>query len=139
MTKILVVDDEPDLLQLLVDDLTDQGFEVITAPDGGAALTQIYMHRPDAVLLDLTMPVLTGCEVLIKLRRDPRMRDLPVILLTAIQADEGEQIARMVGANRYVKKPWERQHLLSVIESVLRDAEISGSPLDENQPDRSAA
>ena len=82
LTKILVVDDEADILNLLVDDLTDQGFDVVSAGNGASALGQIYRERPDVVLIDLMMPVLSGYKVLRKLRSDPTTQNLPVVLLT---------------------------------------------------------
>ena len=91
MTKILVVDDEVDIVNLLVDDLSDDGFDVISAHDGAAALEQIYREQPDVVLLDLLMPVLNGYEVLQELRGNPTTRNLPVIMLTAVSPAEGEQ------------------------------------------------
>ena len=126
MTKILVIDDEQDILGLLVDDLTDQGFDVVSAENGASALGKIYKERPDVVLLDLMMPVVDGYEVLRTLRRDPRTYNLPVILLTAVSPTEGEQVAVELGANHYVTKPWESGSLPAVIRVAIREAENSG-------------
>lgn len=137
MPKILVVDDNYDILQLLIDEFTDQGCDVILAEDGRDGLEQIYRHRPDIVLLDLTMPVMTGYDVLRELRSDPSMKDLPVILLSAINASEGEQIAALLGATCYAKKPWEREHLLALINSTLKDAKKSRRTPNGKERDRS--
>ena len=82
MTKILIVDDEEDILELLDDHLSEHGFDVISAEDGAMALAQIYREQPDVVLLDLTLPVVNGYEVLKEIRSDSRTKNLPVILLT---------------------------------------------------------
>ena len=99
MPKILVVDDEQGILDLLVDDLSDEGFQVISANNGASALVLIYRERPDIVLLDLMIPVVNGYEVLRELRRNPTTRKLPVILLTAVSPSEGKQAAVQLGAN----------------------------------------
>ena len=84
MTKILVVDAE-------VDDLSDDGLDVISAHDGAAALEQIYREPPDVVLLDLLLPVLNGYEVIQEPRGNPTTRNLPVIMLTAVPPSEGSK------------------------------------------------
>ncbi|MDA1128627.1 MAG: response regulator [Chloroflexi bacterium] len=127
MTKILVVDDEIDIVDLLVDDLSDNGFNVISAHNGIEALEQVYREQPDVVLLDLMMPVLNGYEVLQELRRNPTTKDLPVIMLTALSPTEGEQAALRLGANHYVTKVWEPGTLQAVIRVALREAGKSQS------------
>ncbi|PKB72210.1 MAG: hypothetical protein BZY87_01560 [SAR202 cluster bacterium Io17-Chloro-G6] len=123
MTKILVVDDEEDIVNLLVDDLSDEGFDVITADNGATALDRIYREQPDIVLLDLMMPVLNGYEVLQKLRSHETTKHLPVIMLTAVSPAEGEQAALRLGANHYVTKVWEPGTLQAVIKVALRACE----------------
>lgn len=118
MTKILVVDDEQGVLDLLIDNLTDDGFDVISATNGASALVLIYRERPDVVLLDLMIPVVNGYEVLRELRRNPTTKKLPVILLTAVSPAEGEQAAIQLGANHYMTKPWK----VGSIQQVIRDA-----------------
>lgn len=122
MTKVLVVDDEVDIVNLLVDDLSEDGFEVISADNGATALEQVYREQPDIILLDLMMPVLTGYEVLRELRSDPTTQNLPVIVLTAMSPTEGEQAAMRFGANHYVTKAWEPGTLQAVIKVALRAA-----------------
>ena len=130
MVKVLVVDDEKDVLELLVDDLEDSGFEVISAENGAAALGKIYRERPEIVLLDLMMPVLNGYEVLGKLRENPATKNLPVILLTAVSAAEGEQTAVQLGASHYVTKPWEPGTIQTTIKVALREAAQAGGTYD---------
>ena len=126
MTKVLVVDDEADIVNLVVDDLSDDGFDVISADNGATALDQIYREQPDVVLLDLMMPVLTGYEVLRELRSDPTTKHLPVIVITAVSPAVGEHAAVEFGANHYVTKAWEPGALQAVIRVALREAGSSG-------------
>ena len=106
MTKILVVDDEEGILDLLDDCLTEHGFDVISANNGASALTQVYQERPDVVLLDLNIPEANGYEVLRELRDEPTTKNLPVIMLTAVSPATGEQTAVELGVNHYLSKPW---------------------------------
>lgn len=126
MTKILVVDDEQGILDLLVDNLSDDGFDVISATNGASALVLIYRERPDVVLLDLMIPIVNGYEVLRELRGNPTTKNLPVILLTAVSPAEGEQAAVQLGANHYLTKPWKLGSILQVIRDALGEAGSSG-------------
>ena len=92
MTKILVADDEQDVRDLLTDILLDSGYEVIEAADGGAALDKATSERPDLILLDVLMPVMDGLQVLRRLRENPAMEEIPVILLTAFPVKEDESL-----------------------------------------------
>jgi len=121
MTKILVVDDEEGIVDLLDDYLTNHGFDVISAENGAAALAQIYREKPDAVLLDLNIPEVNGFDVLREIRGNETTKNLPVILLTGVSATEGEQAAVELGANHYVTKPWKLSSLEAVIKVALRE------------------
>ena len=127
MTKILVVDDEQGILDLLVEGLSDEGFDVKSANNGASALVQIYREQPDIVLLDLMIPVVNGYQVLRELRNNPTTKRLPIILLTAVSPAEGEQVAVQLGANYYMNKPWKLGTLLKVIEDALGGSELSAS------------
>lgn len=126
MTKILIVDDEKDILNLLVEDLSSNGFDVVLAENGRAALGRIYRERPDVVLMDIMMPLVDGYEVLRTLRRDPTTKNLPVILLTAVSPTEGERLAVELGANHFVTKPWDSATLQAVIRVAVREAASAG-------------
>ena len=121
MTKILVVDDEDAVLEILEADLSEDGFDVISAKDGAEALALVYQEQPDVVLLDLKMPVVNGYQVLQELRLDPTTKNLPVILLTGVSPTEGEQAAVQLGANHYVTKPWKLSSLREVIRACSHD------------------
>lgn len=121
MTKVLVVDDERDIRELLTDELTDFDYDVIEAENGAEALNRVYNDHPDIVLLDLMMPVLDGIQVLKTLKSNPYTSKLPVVLLTAVSADEGEKRCMELGANHYVTKPWEPGAIQTVIKVTLRE------------------
>ncbi|NQW22238.1 MAG: response regulator [SAR202 cluster bacterium] len=131
MTKVLVVDDEKDIRDLLLDDLLDSGYQVIEASNGAEALEKVYSERPDIVLLDLMMPIMNGIEALKALKADPDTVNIPVVLLTAVSADEGEQKAIALGANHYVTKPWEPDAIQTVIKVTLREAAEGQSGVDD--------
>ena len=126
MPKILVVDDEQGILDVLIDNLSEDGFDVISATNGASALVSIYRERPDLVLLDLMIPVVNGYEVLRELRNNSTTKNLPVILLTAVSPAEGAQAALKLGANDYMTKPWKRSSILKVIDNALGEATSSG-------------
>ena len=127
MTKILVVDDEDSIVDVLEQSLSLAGYDVISAKTGASALVLIYRERPDVVLLDLMIPVVNGYEVVRELRRIPTTKNLPVILLTAVSPEEGEQAAVQLGANDYLTKPWRLSSILAVIENALKEAGNSPS------------
>ena len=117
--KILAVDDEIDILQLVEMTLTSDGFEVITASNGIEALEQVKVHMPDLILLDLMMPEMDGFEVIEHLKQTPEMRNIPVIMLTA-RAQTHERIEGLsAGADDYITKPFELEELKLRIESIL--------------------
>ena len=136
MTKVLVVDDERDIRELLVDELTDCGYETVQAANGAEALERVYADGPDILLLDLMMPVLDGIQVLRALKSNAHTASLPVVLLTAVSADEGEQRAMELGVNHYVIKPWEPGTIQTIIKVTLREVENGGQ---ENSVDHAAA
>jgi flagellar protein FlaH len=118
---VLVAEDEPDIRQLLVDTLADAGFDVIEAGDGGMALEKARQERPDVVLLDVMMPVMDGFEVLGKLRQDPITRRIPVVMLTALSASEGERLGMELGVTHYLTKPLDHGVLEATLRVVLRE------------------
>ena len=122
MTKILVVDDEQDVRDLLADILLDAGYEVILAADGGAALDKATSEQPDLVLLDVLMPVMDGLQVLRRLRGNPAMEETPVILLTAFPVEEDESAGSTFRYTHYITKPWRRSVIELTIKNALREA-----------------
>jgi two-component system phosphate regulon response regulator PhoB len=122
---ILVVEDEAPLLTMLRYNLEKQGFRVDEAADGQEALTKIAEARPDVVLLDWMLPVMSGIEVCRQIRRKPITRDLPVIMVTARTEDVDAVRALNTGADDYITKPFAIDTLLARIRALLRRV---GSP-----------
>lgn len=118
--KLLIVEDDTDILQLLKYNLETAGFEVTTAKDGYTALSLARQHHPDLIVLDLMIPDLDGFEVCKDLKRHSETASIPVIMLTA----RGEEIDRIVGlelgADDYVVKPFSPRELILRVRAVLR-------------------
>lgn len=116
---ILVVDDERDILRVVQHSLTLNGYAVTTAATGREALEQIAFNRPDAVVLDVMMPVMDGFQVLHQIRADPKTAALPVILLTAKTEEESIAKGWREGADLYLVKPFEISELIACVEALL--------------------
>ncbi len=117
--KILVVDDEPDLLELVRDTLEMAGYTVITASDGEEGLKSITEDSPDLVILDIKMPKIDGMQVLERVRKNPRLNELPIIMLTSLKGEGIIREAREVGANDYIVKPFNQIDLLNRVKRVI--------------------
>jgi len=127
--RVLVVDDEADLVELLSYNLRQAGYEPVGARNGLEALQAAARHKPHLIVLDLMMPEMSGIEVARRLRSDPKLVKTPIIMLTA-RAGEQDQVAGLsVGADDYVTKPFSPKVLLARIEAVLRRASDSNSPV----------
>ncbi len=118
--KILVVDDEPDAVDLVQFNLTNAGYEVITAADGGEALKKARTFRPDLILLDVMLPEIDGLEVCKLLRRDAATSGIPVIMLTAKAAEIDRVLGLELGADDYVTKPFSPRELVLRVKNLLR-------------------
>ena len=119
--KILLADDEEDLVFLIKTRLESQGFEVITAYDGIETLQKARSECPDLIILDVMMPAGDGFKICQKLKIDQETSSIPVIFLTAKTLDKDERKGLGVGAEYYVKKPFEAGELIAVINKVLKD------------------
>src|SRR5258706_473096 len=118
--RILVVDDEPDLLELVRVNLSQAGFEVDTAETGRHALERARRSAPDLLILDLMLPDLSGTEVCRHLRADAAIGQIPIIMLTA-RADEVDRVVGLeIGADDYVTKPFSPRELTLRVRAVLR-------------------
>jgi two-component system alkaline phosphatase synthesis response regulator PhoP len=117
MTKILVIDDEPSILNLVSAYFKPEGYEVYTAADGNAGLKAARAFKPDLIILDLMLPGIDGIELLTRLRRES---DVYVIMLTA-RTDETDKIVGLsVGADDYVTKPFSPRELVARVKAALR-------------------
>jgi len=117
---ILAVDDEPGTLALLRKLLTNQGYDVVEAVDGGSAILAVAEHEPDLVCLDVMMPVLDGIQVCQRLRRQPEHSGLPILLLTALERPEDKARGLEAGANDFLSKPFDESELSARLRSLLR-------------------
>ena len=124
---ILVVDDEPRIVQLVRDYLEHGGFTVLVASDGAAALRTARTGRPDLVVLDLGLPGLDGLDVTRALRRDG---EVPIIMLTARTEESDKLVGLELGADDYLTKPFSPKELVARVRAVLRRAEGLHSPTD---------
>ena len=121
MTRLLVVDDELSILEALRDVLSLEGYEVVTAYNGAEGLKRLSEALPDLVLLDLMMPVMDGREMLRRMREDPRLEELPVVIMSAGRISDAERGA----ACATLPKPFDLDHLLSTIAEHARPKEPS--------------
>lgn len=129
--RILVVDDEPDILSLLVYQFSRNGFRVSTAVDGRSAISSARDEHPDLVVLDLMLPDVDGYEVLKTLREDEDTHEIPVILLTARKEEEERVRGFEVGADDYVTKPFSARELVLRAKALLRRA--TAEPVASNR------
>jgi two-component system, OmpR family, alkaline phosphatase synthesis response regulator PhoP len=117
--SILVVDDDPKIVRVVEINLTQAGYQVRTAADGEEALAAATQERPDLVLLDVMMPRLDGFETLKRLKADPALTDIPVVMLTARAQDEDVFEGYGTGAQWYLTKPFEPEELRQVVRHLL--------------------
>ncbi|MDE2879632.1 MAG: response regulator transcription factor [Gemmatimonadota bacterium] len=118
--QILVVDDEPDILSVLVYHLSREGYRVTTAVNGQGALTSAEAEQPDLIILDLMLPGMDGYEVLQRLRGAESTSSMPVILLTARREEDERVKGFEVGADDYITKPFSARELTLRVEALLR-------------------
>ncbi len=122
--KILVIEDERALVEVLTYNLEREGFEVLSATDGREGLRQAQLRLPDLVVLDLMLPVMPGLEVCRELRTGTRTRDIPIVMLTA-KAEESDQLVGFaMGADDYVTKPYSMKVLIQRVKKELRRRQV---------------
>lgn len=119
MARILVVEDEPMVRDLVMTYLRMAGFEVIAAADGIEALRLAHSGQPDLVLMDMGLPKLNGWQTTHRLRSNPETAHLPIVALTAYALDEDRQRALNVGCNAFLAKPIDFPALLETIQSLI--------------------
>ena len=117
--RILIVDDEPNIVVSLEYLMRKEGFEVAVATDGEAALAQVAAFAPDLVLLDVMMPKKSGFEVCQQLRADPARAGLRIVMLTAKGRDAEVAKGIALGADAYVTKPFSTRELVAKVKSLL--------------------
>lgn len=132
MTKprILIIEDERDLCEVLSYNLHKEGYETLVAHDGQEGLRKAQMHLPDLIILDLMLPRLDGLEVCRQIRAGKQSRGIPVIMLTAKGEEMDQVVGFSVGADDYVTKPFSPKVLIQRIRALQRRAEGAGEAKD---------
>ncbi len=119
MAKVLVVDDEPNIVLSLEFLMEQAGFEVVTAEDGEQALARVNDSHPDLLLLDISLPGISGFDVLERLRGEAATAQLPIIMLTAHGRDVEREKGMALGADDYITKPFSTQSLVEKVKTLL--------------------
>jgi len=114
--SVLIVDDNPEDVQALRDVLTERGYYVRTAKDGGQAQSSFSMHRPDFVILDLILPGESGFELCERLKE--RDETVPILVLSVIDMEDARDLARRVGADGFLTKPFDPEELLATVSDI---------------------
>jgi len=122
MLTVLIVDDEPNVVDLVRVTLEDERLHVLDAPDAGTALDVLASVQPDVVLLDVNLPDMSGLDVCRRIRADAVLARTKVVMLTAAAQREDIERGRAVGADEYLTKPFSPVRLLSLIEELLPNA-----------------
>jgi DNA-binding response OmpR family regulator len=119
MVTVLIVDDEPNVVELVRVTLEDDRLHVITAMSGAEALQLVAATRPDLILLDVNLPDLSGLEVCRRLRCEPALAGCRIVMLTAAAQREDVRIGLAAGADEYLTKPFSPVRLLSLVEALI--------------------
>lgn len=127
MKRILVVDDEPDIVALIRLRLMREGFEVVEAHNGEAAIKMVASSKPGLIILDIMMPGMNGWEVNERLKANPEYRDIPVIMLTALNEFDEQFKSLQAGVRDYITKPFDFDELVSSVRKVLSEKKIERS------------
>jgi phosphate regulon transcriptional regulator PhoB len=123
MKRILIIEDDRDIVELVRYNLVNEGFQVSSAGDGSTGLAQIKKTPPDLLLLDLMLPKLSGLEICKEIRRDASLNRLPILMLTARGEEADRVVGLEMGADDYVTKPFSPRELVARVKALLRRAE----------------
>jgi len=117
--RILVVEDQLDNRQILYDLLTNAGFDIVEAENGEEAIASAQASRPDLILMDIQLPILDGYEATRRLKADPDLKSIPIIVVTSYALSGDEEKARLAGCDDYVAKPFSPRLLLTKIKEYV--------------------
>jgi len=120
--RILVIDDEKDIVKAVTFRLQNSGYEVISAYDGEEGLKKAREESPNLIISDLMLPKIDGYKICGLLKKDTRYAHIPVIMFTARTQESDKQMGKEVGADAYITKPFESEELLSKIKELLKEA-----------------
>jgi DNA-binding response OmpR family regulator len=118
--RILIADDEEDVVTTLQFTLEKEGYQCLTAYDGKEALDKAKRENPDLIVLDIMMPKMNGYEVSRLLKFDARFKHIPIVMLTARTQAKDKEIGRDTGADVYITKPFEMDDLVSTVHNILK-------------------
>jgi phosphate regulon transcriptional regulator PhoB len=121
--RILIIEDDRDIVELVRYNLVNEGFQVSSAGDGSTGLAQVKKTPPDLLLLDLMLPKLSGLEICKEIRRDTSLNRLPILMLTARGEEADRVVGLEMGADDYVTKPFSPRELMARVKALLRRAE----------------
>ena len=121
MERVLIVDDDPDILRLVSYNLTQAGFDVATAATGRKALESVQKRQPDLIILDLMLPDIDGMEVCRTLRQRDDSRRIPIVILTAADSEEAIRTAYELHANCCVTKPADQEQYVQAVKKIAVD------------------
>jgi CheY-like chemotaxis protein len=131
--RVLVIDDSPTITKVVQLVLTKAGYQVATAPDGEAGLAAVRASRPDVILLDFVMPKMNGYQFCRELAADPKLRDIPVVLMSAKGDQVGERFVKVMGIVDYITKPFSPEAITAVVQHTVGKYGPAGT-VDDDQP-----
>src|SRR6476620_12404016 len=129
---VLVIDDSPTITKVVQLVLTKAGYQVATAPDGEAGLAAVRSQRPDLILLDFVMPRMNGYQFCRELVADPKLRDIPVVLMSAKGDQVGERFVKVMGIVDYITKPFSPEAITAVVQHTI--SKYAGPGGDDEHP-----
>lgn len=119
MRKILFIEDEPDMIAVMEPRLEKAGFKMISAPGGIQGIRAAIDEKPDLILLDILMPQMDGYETCERLKKDPQTKDIPVIIVTAVESKGLGDNCKFIGADDYIRKPYQFEELLLKMNKIF--------------------
>jgi phosphate regulon transcriptional regulator PhoB len=131
MKRILIIEDDRDIIELVRYNLEQEGFGLASARDGISGLEQVKKSPPDLLLLDLMLPRLSGLEICKAIRRDEKLNRLPILMLTARGEESDRVIGLELGADDYVTKPFSPRELIARVKALLRRTELPGAETEK--------
>ena len=127
MKKILIVDDEADIIEILQFVLESQGYECITAFDGEEGLKLAREASPDLIILDVMMPKINGYKISRLLKYDNKYKDIPILMITARSQEEDKIIGEETGADEYITKPFKVEYVVEKVKEYLGQKDGTGN------------
>jgi len=131
MKRILVIEDDKDIVELVRYNLEKDGYQVLASTDGSTGLAQIRKAPPDLLVLDLMLPKLSGLDICKEVRKDTSLNRLPILILTAKGEEADRVVGLELGADDYVTKPFSPRELAARVKALLRRTEPSGAPSEK--------